>query len=219
MQDRSSPQAIDNAIALQKFGVGQPVRRKEDDTLVRGKGRYTDDFQLPGQAHAWIVRSTHAHGLIREIDNGLRVRSVKTLDAELERTFGEERLITQGLGFLGGLALLLACVGLYGVMSFTVASRTTEIGVRMALGATRAEMVRLVLRDTLTLVGIGATLGIAAAMLTTQLLQKLLFGVTPTDPITIGATTLLMFLVAALAGALPARHAAGVDPLAALRCE
>jgi carbon-monoxide dehydrogenase large subunit len=68
MQDRSSPQAIDNAIALQKFGVGQPVRRKEDDTLVRGKGRYTDDFQLPGQAHAWIVRSAHAHGLIRGID-------------------------------------------------------------------------------------------------------------------------------------------------------
>lgn len=70
MQDRSSPQAIDNAIALQKFGVGQPVRRKEDDTLVRGHGRYTDDFQLPGQAYAWIVRSTHAHGLIRSIDTG-----------------------------------------------------------------------------------------------------------------------------------------------------
>jgi ABC-type antimicrobial peptide transport system permease subunit len=89
----------------------------------------------------------------------------------------------------------------------------------MALGATRAEMVRMVLRETLTLVGMGATLGIVAAMLTTQLLQKLLFGITPTDPVTIGATTLLMFTVAALAGALPARHAAGVDPLVALRCE
>ena len=67
MQDRNSG-PLDNAIALQKFGVGQPVRRKEDDTLVRGKGRYTDDFQLPRQAHAWIVRSTHAHGVIRDID-------------------------------------------------------------------------------------------------------------------------------------------------------
>src|SRR5258707_13345294 len=67
MQDYTrSP--VDNAIAMQKYGVGQPVRRKEDDTLVRGKGKYTDDFNLPGQLHAWIVRSSHAHGLIRGID-------------------------------------------------------------------------------------------------------------------------------------------------------
>ena len=68
MQDRTSPSSLDNAIALQKFGVGQPVRRKEDDTLVRGKGKYTDDFNLPGQAYAWIVRSSHPHGIIRGID-------------------------------------------------------------------------------------------------------------------------------------------------------
>ena len=65
MQDHTSPSSLENAIALQKFGVGQPVRRKEDDTLVRGKGKYTDDFNLPGQAYAWIVRSSHAHGIIR----------------------------------------------------------------------------------------------------------------------------------------------------------
>src|SRR5712672_3249746 len=68
MQDHTSSSALENAIALQKFGVGQPVRRKEDDTLVRGKGKYTDDFNLPGQAYAWIVRSTHAHGIIRGMD-------------------------------------------------------------------------------------------------------------------------------------------------------
>src|SRR6202047_3193602 len=68
MQDHTSPFSLENAIALQKFGVGQPVRRKEDDTLVRGKGKYTDDFNLPGQAYAWIVRSSHAHGIIRGID-------------------------------------------------------------------------------------------------------------------------------------------------------
>src|SRR5689334_12075665 len=68
MQDHTSPSSRDNAIALQKYGVGQPVRRKEDDTLVRGKGKYTDDFNLPGQAHAWIVRSSHAHGIIKAID-------------------------------------------------------------------------------------------------------------------------------------------------------
>src|SRR5258707_1906614 len=68
MQDHTSSSALENTIALQRFGVGQPVRRKEDDTLVRGKGKYTDDFNLPGQAYAWIVRSTHAHGIIRGID-------------------------------------------------------------------------------------------------------------------------------------------------------
>ncbi|MEA2830259.1 MAG: aerobic carbon-monoxide dehydrogenase large subunit, partial [Bradyrhizobium sp.] len=68
MQDHTSPSSLENAIALQKFGVGQPVRRKEDDTLVRGKGKYTDDFNLPGQTYAWIVRSSHAHGILRGID-------------------------------------------------------------------------------------------------------------------------------------------------------
>src|SRR5580693_6022280 len=68
MQDQPSSTALENAIALQKYGVGQPVRRKEDDTLLRGKGKYTDDVNLPGQAYAWIVRSSHAHGVIRGID-------------------------------------------------------------------------------------------------------------------------------------------------------
>src|ERR1700744_4290574 len=68
MQDYTSPTSLENAIALQKYGVGQPVPRKEDDTLVRGQGKYTDDFSLPGQAYAWIVRSSHAHGVIRGID-------------------------------------------------------------------------------------------------------------------------------------------------------
>ena len=68
MQDYTAVPSVDNAIAMQKFGVGQPIRRKEDDTLVRGKGKYTDDFNLPGQLHAWVVRSSHAHGVIRNID-------------------------------------------------------------------------------------------------------------------------------------------------------
>src|ERR1700755_2001840 len=68
MQDQPSKSSIENAIALQKYGVGQPVRRKEDDTLVRGKGKYTDDFSLPGQAYGWVARSSHAHGIIKGID-------------------------------------------------------------------------------------------------------------------------------------------------------
>ena len=72
MQDHTSPASLENAIALQKYGVGQPVRRKEDDTLVRGKGKYTDDFSLPGQAYCWMVRSSHAHGIIKGIDTASR---------------------------------------------------------------------------------------------------------------------------------------------------
>src|ERR1700748_3362514 len=68
MQERTSPRSVENAIAMQKYGVGQPVRRKEDDTLVRGKGRYTDDFSLPKQAYGWVVRSSYAHGTIKAID-------------------------------------------------------------------------------------------------------------------------------------------------------
>src|SRR5450755_135670 len=79
MQDHTSSSQLENAIALQKFGVGQPVRRKEDDTLVRGKGKYTDDFDLPGQAYAWIVRSSHAHGIIRGID----ISAAKTMPGVL----------------------------------------------------------------------------------------------------------------------------------------
>jgi len=157
--------------------------------------------------------------VVREVDQSLKVRSVKTLQAEIDRTLGEERMITQLLGFFGILALVLACVGLYGVMAFAVTSRTSEIGIRMALGAARADVVSMVLREVLGLVAIGAVLGIAAAIMSTRLLERLLFGVAPTDPLTIGATTLLMLAVAALAGAIPARRAAAVDPLVALRYE
>ena len=88
MQDHTSSPSLENAIALQKYGVGQPVRRKEDDTLVRGKGKYTDDFNLPGQAYAWIVRSSHAHGIIRGIDTGGRqgdARRARRLDRHRSR--------------------------------------------------------------------------------------------------------------------------------------
>jgi predicted permease len=157
--------------------------------------------------------------VVRGEDATVRVRSIQTLDAEIDRTLGEERMITQLLGFFGILALVLASVGLYGVMAFAVTSRTAEIGIRMALGAARADVVTMVLRETLVLVGIGAILGIAAAAASTRLLERLLFGVTPTDPLTIAGTTLLMLAVAALAAAIPAKRAAAVDPLVALRYE
>jgi aerobic carbon-monoxide dehydrogenase large subunit len=101
MQDHTSPSSLENAIALQKYGVGQPVRRKEDDTLVRGKGRYTDDFSLPGQVYAWIVRSSHAHGVLRKVD----VSAAKTMPGVLGAWTGADLAASNYAPFSCGLPL------------------------------------------------------------------------------------------------------------------
>jgi ABC-type antimicrobial peptide transport system permease subunit len=106
------------------------------------------------------------------------------------------------------LALLLACIGFFGIMSYSVARRINEIGIRMALGAGRSDVLRLVMRE-----------GLAAALAGARLITSLLFGLTPADPLTICVATLLLLAVAALAGYLPARKASRVDPMTALRCE
>jgi len=116
-------------------------------------------------------------------------------------------------------ALMLACIGLYGVMSNMVTRRTNEIGIRMAVGANGGDVVRLVMREVLVLVVLGAAMGLLASLATMRLLSSLLFDVRPTDPSTIVFATSLLILVAGLAGYLPARRASHVDPLIALRAE
>src|ERR1700752_1697870 len=101
MQDQPSKSSIENAIALQKHGVGQPVRRKEDDTLVRGKGKYTDDFTLPNQAYAWMVRSSHAHGIIK----GIETSAAKAMPGVLGVGTGTERALANYNPFTCGLPL------------------------------------------------------------------------------------------------------------------
>jgi ABC-type antimicrobial peptide transport system permease subunit len=117
------------------------------------------------------------------------------------------------------LALVLVAIGLYGVMAYTVARRTQEIGVRMALGAEPGHVLRLVMRETLWLALAGVALGIPAALVATRWVESQLFGLKPHDPLTITLVTLLLMAVMALAGYLPARKAARVDPLVALRCD
>jgi ABC-type antimicrobial peptide transport system permease subunit len=121
--------------------------------------------------------------------------------------------------FFGLLALALVSIGLYGVMSYTVARRTHEIGIRMALGAQSGNVLRMVMGESLLLVLIGSVMGLAAALATTRLIAGMLFDVTPSDPLTIALATLLLLAVSALAGWLPARRAARVDPIIALRQE
>jgi len=125
---------------------------------------------------------------------------------------------TLAVGF-AGLALVLAAIGIYGVMSYAVSQRTTEIGVRMALGATPFEVFALVVGDGLRVTAIGIAIGAAGSLLTGRWLTSLLFGVRATDPATLAATALLLLLVAAAACFLPARRATRVDPMVALRAE
>ena len=122
-------------------------------------------------------------------------------------------------GFFGLLALLLASIGLYGVMSYGVASRTNEIGIRMALGAQPKNVRWLVMREALLLVIAGIAVGLPIIFAVTRLASTLLYGLTPTDPISLVSAAMLMLSVSMLAGYLPARRATLVDPMVALRCE
>ena len=130
-----------------------------------------------------------------------------------------ERLLSLLGTFFGGLALLLACIGLYGVMSYAVVRRTREIGIRLAIGARPPSVMWMVLRDSVVLVLIGAALGIPAALGAGRYLRNQLFGVTPADPLAILAAIALMLAVTAAAGYMPARRASRIDPVRALRYE
>ncbi len=157
--------------------------------------------------------------LARELDPQLQVIRLRTMTDVVNQSLVQERFTAQVASAFSLFALLLACVGLYGVMSYAVTRRTNEIGVRMALGARPVNVIRLVMWEVLLLVIAGAGLGLMAALATTRLVSTLLFGLTPTDPLTITLSTLLLIGVAALAGYLPARRASRVDPLVALRYE
>jgi ABC-type antimicrobial peptide transport system permease subunit len=149
----------------------------------------------------------------------LPVDEVVTLSEHVGRSLTQQKLVARLASFFGLLALLLACVGLYGVLSYAVARRTNEIGIRMALGAQRGNVLWLVLREALALVFGGVVMGLLAARFVTKLAGTLLFGLGPTDPLTLAGATVLLIAVGILAGYLPARRAARIDPMAALRDE
>jgi len=156
---------------------------------------------------------------IQSVGKDIPVTRVRTLAAQMDEVLAQERLVATLSGFFGLIALLLACIGLYGLMAYAVTRRTNEIGIRMALGARGADVLRLVMREMLLLVLLGVALGLGAAVAATRLISSLLFGLSATDPATLALAALLLIAVAALAGYLPARRAAGVDPMVALREE
>jgi ABC-type antimicrobial peptide transport system permease subunit len=157
--------------------------------------------------------------LVRELDPQVQVVGLQTMADVVDQSIVQERFIAQTATAFSLVALLLACIGLYGVMSNAVTRRTNEIGIRMALGAKSGDVVRLVMREVLVLVVLGTLIGLLASFATMRLLSNFLFDVRPTDPFTIVFATLLLIMVAGFAGYLPARRASHVDPLIALRAE
>lgn len=190
---------------------------------------YLSFFQQPrgGMAGTMLLRSfadpagmaAAIQSAVRELDPQAQALKLRTMNDVVDESLLRERFVAQLASFFSLFALLLACIGLYGVMSYATARRTREIGIRMALGARAADVIRLVLRETILLVGAGVLIGLGAAFAAIRLVATLLFGLGPTDPLTILLVVLLMLIVAVLAGYLPARRAARVEPMAALRYE
>jgi putative ABC transport system permease protein len=157
--------------------------------------------------------------MVRQVDSSAILSSVMTMESELSDELSPRRFQTTVLSLFSFVALLLAGVGIYGVLGYSVMRRTHEIGIRMALGAGPREMVRLVLMEGTRLAILGLIIGAIAATVMTQFLKSLLFGITATDPLTFLAVAILLFSLALLACYLPARRAALVDPIVALRHE
>jgi predicted permease len=156
---------------------------------------------------------------VRQIDPNLPLMDVSTQIEQVELRFRQEKLFAQAYTLFGGLALLLAAIGLFGLMSYNVSRRTNEIGIRMALGAQKRDVLRLVMRESMILVAIGVVAGLAIALGAGHLVTTLLYGLPPTDVISIAMATGVMIIVSTVAGYIPARKAARVDPMVALHYE
>src|SRR6266849_4339129 len=156
---------------------------------------------------------------VAAVDPNLPLYNVRTQVQQIESHLIQERVFASLTSGFGLLALLLASIGLYGVMSYMVARRTGEIGIRIALGAARGDVVRMVLRETLLVSALGVSVGVPAALASTRLIRSQLFEITPFDPVSIVVAVLVLTVVAVFAGYVPARRAARIDPMAALRNE
>ncbi len=160
-----------------------------------------------------------ARKVVHDLDPNLPVFEMITLERQMENSLVTERLVATLSSGFGVLATLLAAVGLYGVMAFTVTRRTREIGIRMAIGAARSDVLWLILREVLLLLGVGIFVALPVSWALTQSVRSQLYGIQPSDPLSIGAATLAIALVAVAAGYVPARRATAVDPMRALRYE
>ena len=219
--DPSDPEAPWQTI----IGVAGDVRHRELEDVRYGI--YRPNTQTSHGLNHFAVRTTSdvanfmptVRRAIAEVDPTQVATSVATLEQQLASHLARPRFNALLLNWLSALAVLLAAVGIYGVVAYSVAQRTGELGIRLALGAQRRDILRLILSENLKLIAAGIAFGLALALALTRLLQRLLYGVSASDPLTLVGVALLLIVVALLACWLPARRAAKVDPLVALRYE
>jgi predicted permease len=179
---------------------------------------------VPSPIHV-VMRSSAAPGAlvaaipdaVREVAPGLPITEIRTHVEQIEGTIARERMFTRLLVIFGGFAVLLACIGLHGITTYAVARRTSEIGIRLALGAQRGQVLWLILRQVLVVATAGIALGVPIAIAAGPVVASLLFGLAPRDALTTAAAAAAMFVVALGAGWLPARRATGLDPARVLR--
>jgi predicted permease len=214
-------------------GVLKDVKQGGVDQKT-GTELYFDGDQLPHVLPSFTVNSMHVvlrtalapdalagtiHREVAALDPSLPVVKLETMDDVFAEAIGRPRLLAQLLGLFAGLAILLAAIGSYGVLSYMVTERRREIGIRMALGADRGSVMQMVLTQGLRLTVAGLVVGLAVSFGMNRVLATLLFGVKPTDPLTIAGVVVLITGVALLACYLPARSATRVDPMIVLRDE
>jgi putative ABC transport system permease protein len=207
------------------IGVVGTVRHQQLDSDTR-KSVYLPHLQIPVSGLSVVVRTNNPGNLIgplrsqiREMDPDLPLVDLMTMEEVVSQSVWQNRLYAILFGVFAGVAMLLAAVGIYGVMSYSVTQRTQEIGIRMALGAQLRDVLQLVVKGGLALSLTGIGVGIMGALALTRLMRSLLFGVTPTDAVTFIGVSLMLLFVALLACYIPARRATKVDPLVALRYE
>ncbi|HXG67739.1 MAG TPA: ABC transporter permease [Blastocatellia bacterium] len=210
------------------IGVVKDVRHKQELDKESGPEMYLPHAQVPFGGITLVVRTQTdprslarpVQGVIAEIDKDIPLYDIKTFDQHLGNAFARPQFSAFLLGVFAVVALLLTAVGLYGVMAYSVAQRTHEIGIRVALGAQQGQVMSMVIRQGVTLAAVGVVLGLVGAFgLTRVLLATMLYGVSALDPLTFAFVVLLLFGVALAACAIPARRATKVDPMVALRYE
>ena len=207
-------------------GVVGDVRHQDLETEARATiywppGRFTYPFATIAIRTAGDPRAivAPAVGALHQLDPNVAAADVKTMEEVVDASVAQRRLTMLLLATFAGLALVLAAVGIYGVIAYSVTQRTQEIGIRMALGAQRGAVMRMVIGQAMTLAAIGLATGAAGAWLLTRLMQRLLFGIEPSDPLTFASVAGLLALVAGVAALVPALRATRVDPVIALRAE
>jgi len=180
--------------------------------------RYLNDFEVRYTGDSAVVVAA-IRQTIHDVDHALPISDVMTLDEQVARSTTNQRLVAQLSTFFGLLAVFLSCIGIYGLMSYVITRRTNEIGIRMALGAERSQVLWLVMRESLWLVALGVAIGVPVALAGNRLVSSMLYGLQGSDPVSLLAGVGVLLVVAALAGYLPARRASLVDPMVSLRYE